>query len=82
MTPKYHHYRLIAKDGDIILTHSKKPIAAAIRWVDNAHWHHCELVHWSYGRLMGFGAHPEGAGPDFLSAVARAQYRKSHFDVG
>ena len=64
---KYKVYRKIAKDGDIILTHSTKFIAESIQWVDNAHWHHCELVHWTHGRLMGFGAHPEGTFADFLS---------------
>lgn len=64
---KYLAYREIAKDGDIILTHSTKPIAKIIQNVDECYWHHSELVFWSYDRLMCIGAHPGDDKTSFLS---------------
>lgn len=64
---KYEAYRKIAKSGDIILTHSNKIVAKSIQWIDNCYYHHSEIVDWQRGRLMGFGSHPDGANPVFLS---------------
>lgn len=67
ITHKYKHIRPTLKAGDLILCNSNKLIARAIKYVDSATFHHCEIIDINHGRVMGIGAHPEGCRPDFLS---------------
>jgi len=77
MSPKYHQYRQIARSGDIIFTSSKKPIAFLIRLFSRSKkWHHSELTDWWRNRLLGFGSHPEGTDPAFLSV----RFKKKEWD--
>lgn len=64
----YNKHREDLRDGDIILCHSQKFIARAIRHVDNCYYHHSGIVFRKHGRVFVMDAHPDkGVHPGYLS---------------